>query len=570
MKMAQIQFVSVIFVLGSFLTGSVQAYISISTVLPNATVTYSNCMLHDLKNMRNQTFDPSGLIITHCYIPELPNAFFIRLKNLTLLEIVESKLLTIGDFALNGMPGLKSLSLIKNNISEVKSWSADDMKNLTNLDLRRNQIKAIGTKDFRRFPNLQKLNLAVNFITDLEPSLFSYIPNLKYLNLGRNTIKSVNAFAFRGLSKLTQLALHHNQLENIDKNAFLTNANLRSLRLEGNRLAAIDPVLIQSIPRLAHLNLSHNSLEELEDGTFNKSVELKGLDLSHNKFENITLNMFSGLQVLEMLNFSANSIHHIHPLAFTNLNHMIYFDLSLNNLVALPSGIFEYFRQVESMNLSRNELSDIHWNVFQQMEALLILDLSLNNLHTDSFLHRLMPSTQYLDLSNNLFRAMNLSKVHSGRINLIGNPWDCQWLVSQMANAPETVQFGSNYTVDTKGQMLDVLGVDCYQDMALRSIILMKSAKCAGSAHMDNATNTPQTTRHRLLHLRLSHNSFDQKAVLLWLFAAVSIVFLAVQGGRKVLKRSEMKSEQLRQMNHERVINELEGLYERPQSKNLR
>lgn len=198
----------------------------------NDSVKVHNCDLESVKNIADINANPMEIIIHSCHIDELPNALFIRFHRLRQLEISESQLQTLSDFALNGLNKLQLLILSRNNLTTVKTWSNENLEALHSLDLRRNAIASIQKDAFKFYPGLLKLNLAVNHIEEIPDELFRSLSHLKYLNLGKNNLASIDSHTFKHLHKLLHLELKHNQIEYIDAESFFGCTHLRVLHLQ--------------------------------------------------------------------------------------------------------------------------------------------------------------------------------------------------------------------------------------------------------------------------------------------------------------------------------------------------
>lgn len=158
--------------------------------------------------------------------------------------------------------------------------------------------------------------------------------------------------------------------------------------------------------------------------------------------------------------------------AFINLK---LFDASSNKLTYLVDGSLEYLSSVEHINLSHNAIDEIETNVFSQMTTIQTIDLSYNKLSNDSFLDELT-ELKTLIMSYNQFEYLNLSKlVDVDEVDLIGNPWNCTWLVVEMMRCSNGVHFGKNYSITMKEQVLTVPGIDCIdQNGNNRSIVMLQ------------------------------------------------------------------------------------------------
>lgn len=198
----------------------------------NDSVTLRNCNLDVVANISQINASPAEIIIHGCHLDELPNALFIRFQKLRILEITESQLATVSDFAFTGLSALQMLNLSKNNLTTVKTWSNGQLGELQLLDLRRNSIANIHKCAFKNYPNLYKLNLAVNHISAIPDELFRFIPLLKYLNLGKNSLKAIDVHTFKHLHKLIHFELRQNQIETIEAESFVGCTHLKVLHLQ--------------------------------------------------------------------------------------------------------------------------------------------------------------------------------------------------------------------------------------------------------------------------------------------------------------------------------------------------
>lgn len=202
------------------------------SVHANDSVHLERCSVEDVRNIGEQNPSPEEIIIHDCRVEELPNALFIRFYRLKQLEITESQLHSISDFAFNGMKTLQLLNLSRNNLTSVQTWSNEPLASLHLLDLRRNSIVSLDKNAFIHYPNLLKLNLAVNHISYIPEDLFRTMPSLRYLNFAKNLLQTINANSFKHLHKLLNLELRHNQIEWIDSESFVGTTHMKVLHLQ--------------------------------------------------------------------------------------------------------------------------------------------------------------------------------------------------------------------------------------------------------------------------------------------------------------------------------------------------
>lgn len=200
----------------------------------NDSVRLEQCDVEHIANIREINSSPEEIIIHDCSVGILPNALFIRFHRLKQLEICESQLHSISDFAFHGMKSLQLLNLSRNNLTSVIKWSNEPLLSLHLLDLRRNTIVSIEKDAFIHYPNLLKLNLAVNHITRIPEDLFRSTPSLRYLNLAKNYLRAIDVNTFKHLHKLFNLEIRHNQIERIDSDSLVGSTHLKVLHLQVN------------------------------------------------------------------------------------------------------------------------------------------------------------------------------------------------------------------------------------------------------------------------------------------------------------------------------------------------
>ncbi|XP_058057854.1 insulin-like growth factor-binding protein complex acid labile subunit [Anopheles bellator] len=515
----------------------------------NESISLTACYVEDLRNIREHHQNPLAISIEHCYLQELPNAIFIRFNDLRSLDVCDSRVNNLQDFALNGLRSLETLNLSRNNLTTVKSWSDYDLETLLVLDLRRNLIRAINEASFRRYPALMKLNLAVNYIGEVPEGTFKPVAGLKNLNLGKNLLTSVDAGMLRGLTKLTHLALHHNRIRTIHLDAFESNGHLRSLQLQDNLLEAFEPELLANLPRLTFLNVSSNELVAVGNLSFKSNGDLRVLDLSYNRIEQLEDNSFRGLYDLEVLNVSNNHIQSVSKYVlkdFTNLHEL---NLAANKLDYVGLKLFAFTPRLARLNLSRNAISEIERDVFEDLPKLHTLDLAGNQLTDDSFLWPLM-NLSVLNMSHNGFRRINASLLESlTHAELYGNPWDCRFLVQELIHHGRNVVYGKNYVVENLANIITATGIECTDERGKpRDIVVVEPLA-------KPSDNEAEFHRYRFFHeghvdTRPIQDDFDAKSTIIWLMSGAIAVFGAFKLIQLLLRHSEHQSEKWRLAQH--------------------
>lgn len=163
--------------------------------------------------------------------------------------------------------------------------------------------------------------------------------------------------------------------------------------------------------------------------------------------------------------------------AFHSFVNLKLFDASSNRLTYLFDGILECLSTVNHINLSHNTIDEIENNVFSEMTSIQTIDLSNNKLSNDSFLDGIT-ELKTLIMSYNRFEYLNLSKLRDvDEVDVIGNPWNCSWLVVEMARCSNGVRFGKNFSIATEEQVLTVPGIDCIDENGYnRSIVMLQQS----------------------------------------------------------------------------------------------
>ncbi|XP_055639462.1 insulin-like growth factor-binding protein complex acid labile subunit isoform X2 [Toxorhynchites rutilus septentrionalis] len=522
-------------------------------------VSMKACYVEDLRNIREYNQSPLTVLINHCYLQELPNAIFIRFADLNTLEICDSRLNNLQDFALNGLRNLEVLNFSRNNLTTIKSWSDHNLERLQTLDLRRNLLKGINAESFRRYPNLVKLNLAANLIESIPEGTFKVVPNLKHLNLGRNLLTSIEETTLKGLSKLAHVSFHHNQIKFVDFFAFVGNSHLKTLQLQGNQISVFETDLLSNLPRLALFNISDNRLDNLAENTFKKNADLRVLDLSYNNIEVIHEDSLKGLASLEVFNASHNQLNKLNKYMFKDFSAVRILDLSGNRLPYIENKLFEYSPRLEVLNLSRNAITEIEPNIFEDCHKMHSLDLSHNQLQEDAFLWPII-ELQHLNMSHNKFHRLNTSFLEGvEQVELYGNPWSCRFLVLELMKHGKNVRYGRNYVVQTRESILNAAGIECTDEEGkLRDFVMVESAPKADYS-------SSEYHRYKFFHdshqdTRPIQDNFDTKSTILWLMSGVFLVFGAFKLIQLILRQSEHQSEKWRLAQHLEEFNEADEI----------
>ena len=185
------------------------------------------------------------------------------------------------------------LDLSQNSFnSSIPQWLSN-LTSLTKLDLSWNSFQGTIPNDFVSLINLEYLDLNSNvLITSQMPSFFGHLCKLKVLDLSGNKI-SGNIDGFLGNfsaclnNSLESLDLSANQLVGKIPNSLGTLESLRYLNLASNLFWGSIPASIGSLSSLQQLDLSFNQMNGSIPESFGQLSELVELYLHVNSWEGV-------------------------------------------------------------------------------------------------------------------------------------------------------------------------------------------------------------------------------------------------------------------------------------------
>jgi len=197
------------------------------------------------------------LYIAYNQIPTLPANVFEYAKNLTQIFAYDTKLITIEDYAFNGLNKLVTLSLHSNSLTVLKRNTFAGAPNIKELMLKYNQIESIedGALDL---PELNDIVLSYNRIESIGEGTLN-LPKLEYILLTHNRIKSLADNVFSGMPHLKLIGIDGNGLHHIGK-AFQNCNELIFLSLNENPIDDLDFNAITKLPALLRLLLKDTGL----------------------------------------------------------------------------------------------------------------------------------------------------------------------------------------------------------------------------------------------------------------------------------------------------------------------
>ena len=211
---------------------------------------------------------------------------------------------------------------------------------LEHLSLSKNKLKTISSNSFRHVPGLKSLDLSENRISQIETDAFLDVgTSLTHLYMANGLAAgALSSDPFKKLISLQSIDLSNNRISSIPADFFHSMKEIRSVNLQDNSIEKVPPHMFNDdhTPNLANLSLSFNFINTIEAQTFSDLTHLKTLNLEDNKVVRIAKGAFQNIESLEYISLDGNMISTIEPEAFHNLPkvliemNQIYTSCSLN------------------------------------------------------------------------------------------------------------------------------------------------------------------------------------------------------------------------------------------------
>lgn len=338
-------------------------------------------------------------------------------SNLQSINLIGEKMGKIPYKNLNVLRNLRSIGFT----SLDEKVSADDFEGfgaaLEHMNLAKNRLKSLGSGAFRHVPGIKSLDLSENRISQIENDAFAEIgTSLTKLYMANSvSMSSLPPEPFKKLVALHSIDVSNNRLSSIPPAFFNTMKDLRSINLQDNNIDKIPPNMFndEHTPNLVNLTLSFNSIGTIETQTFADLSRLRLLDLEDNKITQIAKGAFQNIDNLEAILMEGNHIDSIHAEAFHNLPKLEVLNLAYNRLAKLS---FDWLDQVGTLSAIKLDLSH---NLIQQLvsnqtgfssyASIRVLDLGHNNISFISrhFFEPIRSSLSQLILNNNYLKNIS-------------------------------------------------------------------------------------------------------------------------------------------------------------------
>uniref|UniRef100_A0A8C5T3J6 Negative regulator of reactive oxygen species n=1 Tax=Malurus cyaneus samueli TaxID=2593467 RepID=A0A8C5T3J6_9PASS len=284
----------------------------------------------------------------------------------------------------SNLSSLESLSVARNIIMRLDSYTFTNLTQLLELNLEKNYIFEID-QAFEGLQRLQRLNIAYNYL----PCLVGFdLTQLRVLNASNNiiewflTLESDDPFELEVLdlshnrllffpvlprhSKLHSLLLQDNRMsfyQRLPNGTSLANVTVQFLIIQGNTtnittVRLWDDLCYSNLSSLRLLDMSQNQVWGLPEDFLAQMPSLTQLKLNQNCLEVFELSEEDSLGMLTELDLSQNELVELGVKGGVGdfLPSLQLFNLSTNRLRALPPGIFTRTRNITTVDLSRNRV----------------------------------------------------------------------------------------------------------------------------------------------------------------------------------------------------------------------
>ncbi|KAI9550756.1 hypothetical protein GHT06_013401 [Daphnia sinensis] len=387
------------------------------------------------------------------------------------LSLSKNKLKTISSNSFRHVPGLKTLDLSDNRISQIEADAfADVGTSLIHLSMANGiGVGSLPSEPFKKLVSLQSIDLSNNRITNLPDDFFhlmkeirsinlqdnaiekipqqmlnnGHTPNLVNVSLSFNFISAIEAQTFSDLPHLKILNLEENKITRIAKGAFQNIENLEYISLDGNMISTIEAEAFHNLPKLETLNLGHNSLEKLSFDWLDQVGTLSAikLDVSHNLIQQLSSNRtgwssYSSIRSLDLgyNNISFISRNYFEPIrsslthlvlhhnqlrnisrdVYSDMQHLLWLDISNNNIQLVDSDAFANAKSLQVLLLDHNDISEIYQDMLSRSSTLRVINISHNRL-------RFLPDTLFKDTQLEILDVSHnqISKIPDGCLSRI-------------------------------------------------------------------------------------------------------------------------------------------------------
>lgn len=363
----------------------------------------------------------------HCKVSYIPHDLFHILENAQTIYFDLAGIETIDSGKFADGSELQTLSMSKNNLTELPAFLFSHTPKIQDVDFAYNQINKIDPKVFGGgAKKLQTIDLSHNLIEVIEQNVFADLADLTELRLGYNLIQAIQ-FELKLSTNLEALYLNNNRITQVNCDSFINSTSAIALvDLSKNRLTEIN---LNCEKQFAELNVMDNQIKSLNLSSLNKLwkvhasgnkietifiendlVHLKYLIVANNSLTKVS-DIFAHCPSLKTLDLSNNDIRTLDPNSFIKMSELEYLHMNHINLSRIEHGTFSHNRLLVELDVSHNKLSKINFDLFlpsfANLEKFLFNDNNLTELV--GFSYSMFPRLRKLAVSNNDFNCTYLA-----------------------------------------------------------------------------------------------------------------------------------------------------------------
>ncbi|XP_029441516.1 LOW QUALITY PROTEIN: toll-like receptor 13 [Rhinatrema bivittatum] len=351
--------------------------------------------------------DLSSNRISHLCPAEHP----VSLQALQSLNL-RGNVLSVLDLTHCSLPGLRTLNLTRNNMSEVNVTSFLSTPSLMDIAFDENSLnisQLLGSP----LPNLTALHWssmrpALHKDASVACQLFQTLPRLTLLDIKHSKFSGSGLEAIGNCTNLTTLYLSTSPLQRLTQNEFWSFRSLQTLFLNKCKLKEVYNSTWSRLRSLQTLVLERNKLSYLKNDLFRPLRSLRYLDLSKNYLTFFNQDAFRGQSNLRYLLLRGCKIVTLNRDSFTYIKHLQLLDIQDNSLSFIKTNTFQKLKQLKTLLLSGNRILTIQKHGFKGLSSLRHLALARNciyKLTNDTF--RYLKLLMLLDLSGNQLMTHN-------------------------------------------------------------------------------------------------------------------------------------------------------------------
>ncbi|XP_069560014.1 toll-like receptor 21 [Brachyistius frenatus] len=339
-----------------------------------------------LNFLKNQTY-VKQFNAEHNHLTSLPSCekkSKVYLKNLEELSYRYNRILSVGSYAFNHTPAIKTLKLNINTIAYLDREALKGLKHLETLHLDNNLLTDLFNVTFEDLLNLKVLNLRNNRISVIFKRTFFSLTNLTTLDLGGNTITHIKPYGLDGLKSLSNLYLDGNKIKYIDASLYRTfQATLKVLDLQGNQIRLFNNIIsspFMNLSKLSDLKLDGqrpHGLTVLPRFFFRGLHSLKSLYLTNNNIYRLPADIFDDLTSLRFLTLDncCVGVAQLQPGVFKNLRNLTRLIIENMGIQNFSKEVFGNLTALRKLQLNRNVMHSIPVDALESLPKLHYLDI---------------------------------------------------------------------------------------------------------------------------------------------------------------------------------------------------